>query len=361
MGLKRWFIYVPEINTNTFVFFFYRGSTGRSWSVRDYASGFPVPRRANEFPWSADEVLLMAHREGCHAVSVEAHPTEDVAWYQGHIRRLNDQYLGGGLAMTIPAPPSEASLEPKFPIADLRDLLAHPKARKTGDLRGVYESPQSEDWVTWTVARLLERRPVAEWWPELVRVAMSVPEPPASVPSSDQYPRIDLWRPVRPPTAYEEASRARMGASKNPEWRARAEDPRPVEGRTEVDLVFDAPEYLIFVEAKLGSDISPRTNYDPERNQIVRNIDCVIEESGDRTPFFWMFVRDRAPKRLYSQLIDTYRSSPHELHRLLPHRDPSLLKEVAASIAVVTWRELLPLLPDIEETADASAELRRRI
>ncbi len=150
MGSRRWFIYVPEISPRTFLFFFYRGSTGRSWSVRDYSSGFPLPRQASEFSWTATEVLGMAQREGSHAIPTEAHPTEDIAWYQERIRNLNDQYVGGGPVMQrSTALATETNLRPAFPMLDVGDLLSHPKARKTQDLRRMYRSPQSEDWVAW--------------------------------------------------------------------------------------------------------------------------------------------------------------------------------------------------------------------
>jgi hypothetical protein len=362
MGARRWFIYVPEIDPETFVFFFYKGNTGRSWTLRSYASGFPVPRLAKEFPWTADQVLEMARRDGSHAFPAATHTTDDIAWYQEQIRDLNDRYLGGGPAMdATEASASSTTLRPEFPILDLRDLLAHPKASKTQDLRRMYTSPQSEDWVTWTAMKALARRPADEWWGSLVNLAESILKPPAVVPSRDHAPHIELWPTVPSPSAYEEASRTRMAASTNPEWRARAEDPKAVEGYTEVDLVLDGDGYLVFVEAKLNSDISERTTYDPERNQIVRNVDCVIDQAGSRTPFFWMFVKDRAPMRLYSQLIDTYRRMPSELHRLLPHRDSDDLQAVVASLAVITWRELYPLLVESPATMDALTELKRRI
>ena len=49
-----------------------------------------------------------------------------------------------------------------------------------------------------------------------------------------------------------------------------------------MDTIFEGGGFLIFVEAKLGSDVSQRTTYDPLRNQIERNIDCAVEEAGDR-------------------------------------------------------------------------------
>ncbi len=152
-----------------------------------------------------------------------------------------------------------------------------------------------------------------------------------------------------------------MAKSDNPCWRKRARKPSPVEGSTEVDIALDGTGYSIFIEAKLHSDISEGTTYDPERNQILRNIDCAIEQAGDRLPWFWMFVRDRSPERRYWQLIEEYRTKPESLACHLPHRDLATLARMARGIAVIEWRELAPLLPDTPDTAAALEELRRRV
>ena len=151
-----------------------------------------------------------------------------------------------------------------------------------------------------------------------------------------------------------------MVNSSRAEWQKRADNPRPVEGQTEVDIVFEGIEYLVFVEAKLSSPVSLETTYDPLRNQIIRNIDCAIEEAGGRQPLFWMFVKDRQPQFSYSEIIDEYRSDVRSLKSLLPHRDTEVLARMVKGIAVVEWRELMPLLPDTPELADVQAEIRWR-
>jgi hypothetical protein len=55
---------VPEIEPASFVFFFSKGP--RSWSARRYVKGSLNVRQAHEFPWTADQVLEMAGRPGCH-------------------------------------------------------------------------------------------------------------------------------------------------------------------------------------------------------------------------------------------------------------------------------------------------------
>ena len=245
------------------------------------------------------------------------------------------------------------------PFVDFDQLLAHPKALKRNDLERILRSPQSEDWVTWNVLRVIQRR--TSWWPALVSLAKGNALELDDSVASGRSPTVDLWRRVLTPPAYEHASRVRMASSDNAQWRKRAENPRPVEGPTEVDAVFEGTEYLVFVEAKLGSDVSERTTYDPLRNQIVRNVDCAIEEAGDRQPIFWMFVKDRQPQFKYSDIIDEYRSDVRLLESQLPHRDPAVLARLVKGIAVVEWRELMTLLPDILELTDLLTEIRQRV
>jgi hypothetical protein len=109
--------------------------------------------------------------------------------------------------------------------------------------------------------------------------------------------------------------------------------------------------------------VSLSTTYDPERNRIARNVDCVLELRGKRSPVFWMFVRDRAPTRAYVQLMDRYRAVS-ELNRALPHRAEARLQNVASSLAVITWANLMALLAGTSRLgveADVERELQRRV
>jgi len=116
-----------------------------------------------------------------------------------------------------------------------------------------------------------------------------------SLSTTGPFPFSDFWSSVRSPSEYEIQSRRRMLTSDNPQWELRAKSPEPVEGASEIDITFDHARFLIYVEAKLGSDVSMSTTYDPRRNQIIRNIDCLIAGSGDRVPMFWLLVRDEEP------------------------------------------------------------------
>src|ERR1039458_682619 len=60
-GTKRQMVLVPEINPRSFLFFFEKGATGFSYSLRDYSiPNHVTERRARDFGWSADEVRRKA-------------------------------------------------------------------------------------------------------------------------------------------------------------------------------------------------------------------------------------------------------------------------------------------------------------
>lgn len=189
--------------------------------------------------------------------------------------------------------------------------------------------------MTWNVVQALQLR--TDWWPAVVDLAKERTSEPVNFPEPDGRPLVELWRSVPSPRGYECASRKRMAQSGNAAWRARAANRRAVEGQTEVDVAVEGSGLLVFVEAKLGSDISMSTTYDPLRNQIERNIDCVIESAGDCDALFWMFVKERKPGTNHAKVIEACRSDVRALQSRLPHRDPDRLARLVANIAVIEW------------------------
>jgi len=144
--------------------------------------------------------------------------------------------------------------------------------------------------------------------------------------------------------------------------RSRATKTDPVEGVTEVDVAFESPSALVFVEAKLGADISTGTTYDPSRHQLIRNMDCCLEAAGDRTAAVWLLAPSAASDHIYRRLVDDYRKSPDVAHQLVPHRDTDTIAEMCSRLAVVTWAAALDgVTPDDDEERAVLEELRRRL
>jgi hypothetical protein len=122
----------------------------------------------------------------------------------------------------------------------------------------------------------------------------------------------------------------------------------------------------VYAEAKLDSDISMRTTYDPERNQIVRNIDCLLEVANGRDCLFCMVVRDISAPRAYRHLIRHYRQNPSALCRALSHWDAGSVHKVASRLTLITWRDLAlnvcsPVEGDDDEALFVKQELWRRV
>lgn len=293
---------------------------------------------------------------------------KDMAHWRREIARLNSKYLGyewpaaadGGPVAESDPPITEPQ---QFPIVDHDILLRSPKAAKRVDLERMYSSPRSEDYVTWTVTRALARLDRQDWWPALVQLAESDAVGGSGL-DSRVAPEVHVWRVVNTPPGYERASRERMRASGNAKWRNRTLNPRSVEGPSEIDIVFETDAALLFVEAKLRSDLSTGTKYDPARNQLIRVIDCAVEEAGERAPRCWLITPDRHPQRLYTDIVGRYRDDPSAASRLLPHRDPEQVRAVVEHLAVIMWREILDAVEWNTEDATLAAaldEVRRRL
>jgi hypothetical protein len=302
--------------------------------------------------------------------------TDDLAFWHKQTEELNARYLGKlaptpAVVVVPPAKPAGSTNQPAsaspsdaIPVLNLAQLLALPKGRKAQDMERILHSTNSEDWVTWNFFQVLLKQYPSGWWGHFVSAArrrnqnLNFPFDERSLPTPK------LWNSVRAPSEYEAQSRFRMLESENPEWVARAKSPDPVEGPSEIDITFEHESFLVFVEAKLGSDISMSTTYDPQRNQIIRNIDCLIEKAGERIPIFWLLTRDEESARAYVQLTSGYKSEPDLLARYLPHRNGETLARIAQNLTILLWSDFAELVccPGTDPEVNAvKRELERRI
>jgi hypothetical protein len=384
---RRRMMLIPDVNPESLVFFFERGTSGMSWSIRDYSiKGRVKELGPHHFHWTADEV----HKRAVHSIEAPTVSTDNLEFWHEFTRKCNQQYLTAEPATpqsssqtvaptprSAPEPvkpkvpnlqsPSESRLvQPNglFPILDLDQLRDSYKGRKTQDMERILHSANSEDWVTWNFFRIVQTQYPTGWWSHFVAAARRR-NPQFTFPFDDRsLPQLMRWSSVPSPPAYEAAGRVRMRNSSNPELVLRANNPEPVEGPSEIDVSFDHDQFLVYVEAKLGSDISMDTKYDPQRNQIVRNVDCLIENAGERMPLFWMLVRDEAPGRAYVQLMKSYKADPSLLARELPHRKRAVLNSVAQNLTILLWSDFSELVcgPGWDaESAAVKQELERRI
>jgi len=357
---KRQMLFIPEVNPSSFVFFFERGSSGTSWSIRDYS----LPNRVRTIrptsrPWTVDDIFLKAS----HAFNAPAHDTNDLSFWHSYTSDLNEKYKkalsrpsAGGTV--VAQPPANISPSSGFPMLNFEHFQLLSKAQ---DKARVLHSANSEDWMTWNALNLLVLQHPKDWWQRMLAAAMRK-NPDLRLPAANQ-PALSFWRAVMSPEEYQNESRRRMLSSRNPLWETRASSREPVEGSSEIDVVVEAADLVVFIEAKLGSDISMNTTYDPHRNQIIRNIDCLLENAGSRSAAFWMLVRDESPARAYVQLMDEYKSDPSALSRDLPHRSPEKLEAISRNLAILCWSDLYERPAEGSDLLvhNVSNEIERRI
>jgi hypothetical protein len=65
------------------------------------------------------------------------------------------------------------------------------------------------------------------------------------------------------------------------------------EGHTEVDCWLETDRLLLFVEGKRSEPLSPSTDWFPERNQLVRNLEVVGELAGVARPLCFSSAKIR--------------------------------------------------------------------
>lgn len=86
---NRRLVYIPEINPHTFLFFYFRGDTGRSYSFREYQeSGNVIVEKAEQFPYTVDEIDQMAK----HVFNAPTHNTGDYIFWRQKILKRNRQF-----------------------------------------------------------------------------------------------------------------------------------------------------------------------------------------------------------------------------------------------------------------------------
>jgi hypothetical protein len=120
---KRQMLFLPEINPDSFVFFFERGGSGWSWSIRDYSVPNHVSvRRPTETHQSTDYLLQNA----LYAFNAPAHDTNDLAFRHDHTTKLNGRY---GLVPSARTPRTRSRKPPGSFIFPRRTGRGIPRVR----------------------------------------------------------------------------------------------------------------------------------------------------------------------------------------------------------------------------------------
>jgi len=152
-------------------------------------------------------------------------------------------------------------------IVDPDDPIIAGQARNWRYSRGIVKglpclgSENSEDAMMWNVFKTLEKSNPEKWFSEIF--------PQIILENDEQFidPMLRFWEKYFPPLL------------------------RPFpEGETHVDLTIETSKKLIFIEAKYKADISKKTTHDPNRDQIIRNIDVGTWAAKKRAKEFYFVL-----------------------------------------------------------------------
>jgi len=127
-GKRRQMIYAPEINPNTFLFFFSKGDSGNSWSIRDYSvqNRLSGPCYASEFDFSVDGLWSKVVQH----FDAPPHPSTDLAFWYRYTHELNRTYLGSraeAATQAVAPVPIDGRGAEEYPIFDRDRIEQHPE------------------------------------------------------------------------------------------------------------------------------------------------------------------------------------------------------------------------------------------
>ena len=145
---KRQMLFVPEVNPASFVFFFEKGNSGMSWSIRDYS----IANRVRTYrPTNLNQTADYFFQKAKYAFNAPVHDTNDLASWHRYTRELNEKY---GLAVAA-APPvkdlatAAAQSGNSYPVLALDELGLPWGLKGSRTWNEIHHSASSEDWVTW--------------------------------------------------------------------------------------------------------------------------------------------------------------------------------------------------------------------
>jgi hypothetical protein len=214
---------------------------------------------------------------------------------------------------------------------ELQAKLAHKKFAT--DL----QKPHGEDVATWNLFRALTRLDAEGWVPALFS-ATSL-HPTVSSYGGSQ-PRF--WRSLSPTDARLSWLRQNVGAFG---VQPHDSETAAMEGRTQVDVLIEHPEFNVVIEAKRGSDIEESTTYQRGYDQIARQLDVAeeLEASSKRPTFVWFLAVSPTKQPKGFGRCEAYRD-PAEILRVCRHFTAEQAARRSGRLGVLRWRDATAIL-----------------
>jgi hypothetical protein len=232
---------------------------------------------------------------------------------------------------------------------ELGNILPFSQKEANNQLKRILNSPNSEDFLTWSVFRpLMDVKPLSRWL---------LPFFQKSFRDRGDFEEKDLneavlkfWygrksKEFYPPKEHDEWLRKRLKHSEVLRFRERAKVGKRLEGPTEVDLVIETAKILTFIEAKYTADIDCKTSYDPYRDQITRNLDVgsYQAEKGEKRFFFILLTSEYYERsRLFWYRMQEYMKDPGRIKERIPYRSLNF-EELSKNIGWVLWRDVIEI------------------
>ena len=212
-------------------------------------------------------------------------------------------------------------------IVDPDDPLIASQARNCPYSRGIVKglsylgSEDSEDAMTWNVFKTLEKSNPESWFSEIF--------PQIILDKDEQFidPMLIFWEKYFPPLL------------------------RSIpEGETHADLTIETSNKLIFIEAKYKADISKKTKHDPNRDQIIRNIDVGSYAAKKRAKEFYFILLTLKTNTYSIDKLNYYKSNPSNIIEEIGsyRRDIKDYVALCENIHVIYWDQILNSLQNIQ-------------
>jgi hypothetical protein len=211
-------------------------------------------------------------------------------------------------------------------IVDPDDPIIARQARNRRYGKGIVKglsklgSENSEDAMTWNIFKTLEKSNPEKWFSKIF--------PQIILDKDEQFidPILRFWDKYFPPLLRSFP-----------------------EGETHVDLTIETSNKLIFIEAKYKADISKNTTHDPNRDQIIRNIDVGSWAAKKRAKAFYFILMTLETNTYSIDKLNHYKSNPSNIIEKIGsyRRDIKDYDFLCENIHVIYWNQILTSLQNI--------------